>query len=178
MTRSGIILLVILGLAGINYHWYHSPVEISPIETGRAALTQEINSKSDRGEVVEREFFSASEIIHTYSRPLFEENRRKWTPAPLPKPAEIVKIEEPEIVDDFQPDLPNVSIVGISVFPNGAIALIKDKKDNTTKWVDDTTEVQGWHIQDIQADSVEFIQNGHTTIFRLYNQQTNNGDVQ
>jgi len=162
------VLVFCLGL--LNYHWFQTPVETSPIDENQSEVIQQ-EEESNNSEVnVEIEFASASQVVHTYSRPLFSETRRKWapktSPTTQPKP---VKTEE-KIEENFQANPPDIEILGISMLPGKAIVLVNDKTTNTVNWINSKQKIQGWQIVAISADTVELFLGGKTATFHLYNQ--------
>jgi len=153
-----IILLVIAGAVGaLNFHWLRTPIETNPLEVSQQGTPHGLTSELKTARATETRSFSVSDISHTYTRPLFEESRRKWQPEKKEiKPAKPVDLNESEPIVTIEKELLRITLKGIAILPENKTALIEDHKSDTVKWLKASSYVQGWQIEEITPAGVIF----------------------
>lgn len=177
MIKAFLLLVAFSTLLFINYKWQNEPVDTSAIIDTRPAsiLSQDTNQdKPDLEEVI----IADVDLVHTYSRPLFNEGRRTFVaPKKVKKKvvvSEPVEIEEEEIVEVANP--PRIKLLGVSVLPQKSSALILDKDTNEMVWASLNMQVQDWELASIEAGKITLLNSGKEIEIELYNSLSNEGD--
>ncbi len=141
----------------LNYYWYSTPITTNPLEVGDGAASQELVSELKTGSTADVKTFAVSDVAHTYSRPLFEESRRKWQPPKKEIKPVAVKVETLKPVAREPEEPLRITLKGIAILPESKTVLVEDHKNDTVRWLKTSSYVQGWQIEKITQGSVTFL---------------------
>lgn len=180
MIKTSLLLVTFFALIFINYQWQQQPVDTAAIIDTRpvSLLKNETNSETFSLEEIS---IADVELVHTYSRPLFNEDRRKFV-APkkvqkkvvISKPIEVK--QEEEVIEVADP--PRIKLLGVSILPQKSSALILNQDTNEMVWVRLNTQVQDWELASIEAGKIILSNAGEQIEIELYNSRSNEGDDQ
>jgi len=153
MKKTLLASCLLIMLLFLNYRWYQIPVQTSMINNN-APTSHKFSNEDDLA--FRTSDLLNSDLVHTYTRPLFNEDRRKYS-APKKVKKSITQpktttVEKIEVVEKIAP--PKLSLLGISIVRGKSAALIVDKESNVTAWMDLNTVVQNWKIASIKTDRI------------------------
>jgi len=167
MTRkiTGLaIAAMIAGLALVNVALYNTPVDITPIASGKGhdgALASAAGSL---------QFPEAGDFSETFQRPLFTPTRRKIVPPPAPpQPVEVAvaPAEQPAPSPEAAPAAAP-SLLGISRNGGAAKALLRVAGSDSAVWYGNGETVDGWKVSAIDKDQAVLERDGKVARILLY----------
>lgn len=160
-----------MGLLGlINVVMLGRPLDLRPISNENSAprglFGQEVSDgESGTGHIEELTF------VQTFSRPLFNADRRKYqppepppTPEPPPDPPKVVETPAPE--PEIAP--PTFRLIGVSVSGSSARALILDGRNRDPQWVLEGEAIEGWVLEKVLDGAIKVSQSGAEFSIDLY----------
>lgn len=157
------MMTMALGLA--NYWLLTHPPETAHIAP-EGDVSEQIEAEDDVSDIVRQ-----VQLLHSKSRPLFLETRRPWTPPPPPPESAIdVPIEqlpEPLPLPPEETASLSVTLIGVQQDP-GAIRALVTKAGGDAVWVRQGEVVDGWTVERISADAIDFAADGLSQTFQLY----------
>ena len=172
MTRkiTGLaIAAMIAGLALVNVALYNTPVDITPIASGKG---HDGGPASAAGSL---QFPAAGDFSETFQRPLFTPTRRKIIPPPpVPQPVEVAvaPVEQaPAPVDAAPAAAP--SLLGISIQGGAGKALLRVAGKDEAVWYASGETVDGWTVSAIDRDQAVLERDGKVARIQLHPPWTN-----
>ncbi|MER9306977.1 hypothetical protein [Mesorhizobium sp. M0496] len=158
------IAAMITGLILVNVALYGTPVDITPVASGRGhdgALASAAGSL---------QFPEAGDFSETFRRPLFTPTRRKIVPPPVPpQPMEIAvaPAEQPASLLEAAPAVAP-SLLGISRNGGAAKALLRVAGSDAAVWYGNGETVDGWKVSAIDKDQAVLERDGKVAHILLY----------
>ena len=156
LGKSAILLCAFSGIVGLNLLRYDEPIEITPLMSApndiRRSVADLQNGTADGFQQI-----TDATFVQTFSRPLFNENRRKFVKAAKPEPVKQVKITNTGPVAS-----PDIRILGISFTTGDRAALIKLPDEPNAIWYRLGETIGAWKLVSIENDRIG-IQNGDST---------------
>ncbi|UVK46529.1 hypothetical protein BPNPMPFG_002190 [Mesorhizobium sp. AR07] len=160
------IAAMIAGLALVNVALYISPVDISPVASGKG---HDGGLAAAAGSL---QFPEAGNFSETFERPLFTPTRRKFVPPPVAPPP--VEVAAAPVVQSPPPPPPEVapavapSLLGISIQGGAAKALLRVAGSETAIWYGNGETVDGWTVSTIDKDQAVLERAGKVARIPLY----------
>ncbi|RWC49869.1 MAG: hypothetical protein EOS55_04620 [Mesorhizobium sp.] len=158
------IAATIAGLVLVNVALYNTPVDITPIASGKA---HDGSLASAAGSL---QFPEAGDFSETFQRPLFTPTRRKIVPPPAaPQPVEIAvapaeqPAPPPEAASAVAP-----SLLGVSRNGGAAKALLRVAGSDAAVWYGNGETVDGWTVSAIDKDQAVLERDGKVARILLY----------
>ena len=160
------IAAVIAGLVLVNVALYDTPVDITPVASGKG---HDGGVASVAGSL---QFPEAGNFSETFQRPLFTPTRRKFVAPPVapPPPVEVVAAVEqppppppPEAAPAIAP-----SLLGISIHGGTAKALLRIAGSESAVWYGNGETVDGWTVSAIDKDQAVLERDGKVARVPLY----------
>ena len=170
--------LALLLLIYANYKIARSPVLVEPISRNSGKITPQTQPK-DTSKLASNDATLGTPYAHTLERPLFEETRRVFKPAPKlppvrkPKP---VKVAKPIVLPATPktppkpiviPKPPSLRLIGTNITPTRQSALVQIE-GSETKWVQTSELINGWQVAKIASDSILLKNLDQSTRVTLY----------
>jgi hypothetical protein len=156
---GGIAVLVL-----VNVALYNTPVDISPIASGKG------HDGSPASAAGTLQFPEASDFSETFQRPLFTPMRRKIIPpppAPLPVEVAVAPVEQaPALVDVAPAAAP--SLLGISIQGGAGKALLRVAGKDEALWYASGETVDGWTVSVIDKDEAVLERDGKVARIPLH----------
>ncbi|MER9934320.1 hypothetical protein [Mesorhizobium sp. M0088] len=162
-------LAVAAGIAGlvlINVALYNTPVDITPVVSGKG---HDGGPASTAGAL---QFPEAGDFSETFQRPLFTPTRRKFVPPPVaPQPVEVAvaPVEQPptpppqEVAPAVAP-----SLLGISIHGGAAKALLRVAGSDAAIWYASGETVDGWTVSAIDKSQAVLERDGKVARIPLH----------
>ncbi|MFD1983668.1 hypothetical protein ACFSOZ_13435 [Mesorhizobium newzealandense] len=154
---------LIAGLVLVNVALYDTPVDISPVASGKG---HDGGVASATGSL---QFPEAGNFSETFQRPLFTPTRRKFVAPPAgPPPVEVVAaaVEQPSAPEAAPAAAP--SLLGISIHGGAAKALLRVAGSEAAIWYGSGETIDGWKVSSIDKDHAVLERDGKVAHIPLY----------
>ena len=161
------IAAVIAALALVNVALYDTPVDITPVASGKG---HDGGPTSVAGSL---QFPEAGDLSETFQRPLFTPTRRKFVPPPVapPPPVEVAVAPVAPAPAPPPPEAPPAvapSLLGISIQGGAAKALLRVAGSGAAVWYGNGETVDGWTVSAIDKDQAVLERDGKVARIPLY----------
>lgn len=161
------IAAVVAGLALVNVALHDTPVDITPIASGKGydgALT------AAKGSL---QFPEAGDLGETFQRPLFTPTRRKFAAQPVEQASvelDTTAVEQlpHEAATAFAP-----SLMGVSIHGGVAKALLRVPGSGSAAWYGNGETAGGWTVSVIDRNQIVLERDGEVARVPLYPQSNN-----
>ena len=155
---------LIAGLVLVNVALYDTPVDISPVASGKG---HDGGVASATGSL---QFPEGGDFSETFQRPLFTPTRRKFVAPPAgPPPVEVVAAAVEQAPSPPEaPPAAAPSLLGISIHGGAAKALMRVAGSETAIWYGSGETVDGWTVSAIDKDQAVLERNGKVARVPLY----------
>lgn len=152
-----VVLLAAIGiLAVVNIYMMREPLPLTPTFAANRSASQLPGTDSDSGEY--KAAFGDLSFVQSFSRPLFNEDRRKFQPPQAKAKPNAKKPTQKRNAASVEP--PQIKLVGLSLTPTSSRALILVSNTNDTSWITVGEKVQGWEVVAIDDNSLVVENNG------------------
>lgn len=159
------IAAVIAALALVNVALYDTPVDITPVASGKG------HDGGPAAVAGSLQFPEAGDFSETFQRPLFTPTRRKFVPPPVAPPPVEVAVAPVEQAPAPPPEAPPAvapSLLGVSIQGGAAKALLRVAGKETALWYGNGETVDGWTVSAIDKDQAVLERDGKVARIPLY----------
>lgn len=173
------IVLFFIGLCSIaslfylNYELAIKAPDINPIflSENKRVITSEKTLPEDSA-YQEKDLMI--DVASTYSRPLFNRERRKFIPKTIkPKTRTIVRVPKIKVSPVKEAARPNFTLSGVAIRPEGKSAFITNNDTGKSLWLKNGEKFNEWKLVSIIENSVKLEQQAKKITINLYNPMTN-----